>query len=329
MTTPVLLVATATQWYGAARMARCLAEAGFAVSLLTPRNSPSERSRYVTNVGHLPDNANPREWLYAFAAIVKATTPRLVLPCDDTAVRLLHALVLTPPGDLQQTLWLELAALVRESLGTPAHFLASVDKTLFCAAAEGLGLRVPPYTLASNPGEAEQFAHLHGYPVVLKRSHSSAGQGVAICPDRDDLLREFAALSRPAALDLGDTRDGVLLVQAHIPGRTHYHNSVAWKGVLLAGQASVQLAATPRGPASAARYYRSPELRSVSAALAAGLGITGVYVPEFIVHETTGTPYLVEVNRRMTHGTHRGATFDVNLGAALYAAITGCRADAL
>jgi len=323
MTTPVILVATATQWYGAARMARCLAEAGFAVSLLTPRNSPSEKSRYIIKVGHLPDNATTREWVDAFADIVKETSPRLVLPCDDMALRLLHAVVLSPPDDQQQALWFDLGALITESLGTPTHYRASIDKTLISPAAEALGIRVPPYVVASNTDDAGGFAQRHGFPVVLKRSHSSAGKGVAICSDRDALLREFARLSRPEMLNLGDARDGFLLVQEHIPGRTHYHNSVAWKGVLLAGQASTQLAATSRGPASVARYYRSPELRAISATLATGLGISGIYVPEFIVHEVTGEPYLIEVNRRMTQGTHRGASFNVNLGAALYAAVHG------
>ena len=321
--TPVLLVATATQWYGAARMARCLAEAGFAVSMLTPRNSPSAKSRYIAKLGYLPDNAAPREWTYAFAATVKATSPRLVLPCDDMAVRLMYALVLSPPEHLQRALWFELAALITESLGSPSHYRASIDKTLISATAQALGIRVPPYAVASNPDDAERFAQRHGYPVVLKRGYSSAGNGVSICSDGDELLREFAALSRPTGANLGDVRDGLLLVQAHIPGHTHYHNSVAWKGVLLAGQASIQLAAVPKGPASVVRYYHSRELRSMSASLAAGFGITGIFVPEFIVHEVTQEPYLIEVNRRMTQGTHRGATFNVNLGAALYAAVHG------
>jgi hypothetical protein len=304
-------------------MARCLAEAGFTVSLLTPQNSPSEKSRFVSKIGYLPDNATPNDWVHAFAAIIKATSPRLVLPCDDTAVRLMQNLVLSPPENLQPALWRQLAALVIESLGTPAQYRASIDKTLIGGAAEALGLRVPPYAIVSDPAEAQRFSAHCGYPVVLKRSYSSAGAGVAICVNDDELVRAFTALSRPIAPALKDSRDGVLLVQAHVRGHTHYHNSVAWKGVLLAGQASVVLAAMPRGPASVARYYQSPELRAVSAKLAAGFGITGIYVPEFIVHESTGEPYLVEVNRRMTHGTHRGAAFNVNLCAALYAAING------
>ena len=323
MATNVLLVATATQWYGAARMTRCLAEAGFIVSLLTPANSPSEKSRFLTKVGHLPANATSRDWVYAFAAMVKATAPRVVLPCDDTAVRLMHALALNPPDGMQPALSFELGALVVDSLGDPAHYRASIDKTLISAAAETLGIRVPAFEVVSERGAAEQFARRHGYPVVVKRSHSSAGQGVAICADADELARAFATLGQADGLGLADARDGSLLVQTHVQGRTHYHNSVAWKGVLLAGQASEQLAATPRGPASAARYYHSPELRAMSATLAQGFGISGIYVPEFVVEEHTGAAYLLEINRRMTHGTHRGATFGVDLGAALYAAVNG------
>jgi biotin carboxylase len=224
---------------------------------------------------------------------------------------------------MQPALRLELGALIVESLGTPAHYRASVDKTLISPAAEALGIRVPAYDVVSERAGAERFAQQHGYPVVVKRSHSSAGQGVAICADAAELARAFAILGQPEGLGLGDADDGSLLVQAHVPGRTHYHNSVAWKGELLAGQASEQLAATPRGPASAVRYYHSPELRAMSAALAKGFGISGIYVPEFVIHERTGEAFLLEINRRMTHGTHRGATFNVNLGAALHAAVNG------
>src|SRR5512139_1952054 len=118
MSTNALLVATAMQSYGGARMARCLAEAGFAVSLLTPPGAAAAKSRYVSRVGHLAADATPMQWVYAFAAMVKASSPRVVLPCDDTAVRLLHALALTPPEQLPPAARLELAALVAESLGS-------------------------------------------------------------------------------------------------------------------------------------------------------------------------------------------------------------------
>jgi hypothetical protein len=41
----------------------------------------------------------------------------------------MQALVLTPPDNLQLALRLELGTLISESLGTPAHYRASIDKT--------------------------------------------------------------------------------------------------------------------------------------------------------------------------------------------------------
>ena len=78
MKIPVLLVSTATRWIGTARIPAALAHAGFTVALLTPRNSLAEKSRYVSNVGYLPDNATIAQWVAAFAEIVTATQPRLV-----------------------------------------------------------------------------------------------------------------------------------------------------------------------------------------------------------------------------------------------------------
>src|SRR5512140_2910279 len=145
MATSILLVATATRWFGTARMPRALSKAGFDVALLTPRNSLAEHSRFVTKLGYVEDAATPRQWLHAFAAMVKATDPSIVMPCDDTAFLLLQSLVVSPPERLEPTLALQLGALIRHSLGDPAWYRTSVDKTLLPAAAEALGVRVPPW----------------------------------------------------------------------------------------------------------------------------------------------------------------------------------------
>jgi hypothetical protein len=41
------------------------------------------------------------------------------------------------------------------------------------------------------------------------------------------------------------------------------------------------------------------------------------------VHEHTGEPYLLEINRRITPGTHRGSGIGLDLCAALHAAMRG------
>jgi predicted ATP-grasp superfamily ATP-dependent carboligase len=329
MTTPtsVLLVATATRWLGTARIPRGLAKAGFTVSLLTPRNSLAEKSRFIAKIGFLPDQATPMQWAHAFAATVAATSPRLVVPCDDMAFRLLQMLVLTPPPRMQPELQLRLAALVRESLGDPAHYLASTDKTLLPAAATALGVHVPPFAVCAGADDIAAFAAAQAWPVVVKRRHGFAGQGVAICADRNDVARALAAFAAADALDIADLAAGPAryLAQAHLPGRTQYFQGVAWKGRLLAGWAGEKVVADPEptGPPTVTRYFRSPRLRATTEQLVSGFGMSGHFVVEFRVDERTQEVHLIEINRRISPATHLGALRNVDLCAALYAAVEG------
>jgi predicted ATP-grasp superfamily ATP-dependent carboligase len=325
MSSPILLVATTTRWFGTARMPRALNNAGFEVGLLTPRNSLAEHSRFVAKIGYVDDMANPRQWLHAFAAMVKATSPQLVMPCDDTAFSLLQALATSPPPQLNSALALQLGALIRKSLGDIAFLRTSVDKTLLPAAAESLGVRVPPSQLVAGLEEAETFAAKYGYPIVVKRSQSSAGDGVAICADRSALAQAVVELGRTNGVTLPSGNDSRLVVQAFIRGRTTFYPSMAWQGNLLTGYAGVKLVANPepKGPPTVNRYFRSPELREFSAKLARGFGITGFYSPEFVEDERTGVPYLMEINRRLVGGAHRGSAIGVDHCEALYAALHG------
>ena len=325
MAAPILLVATATRWFGTARMPRALAQAGFEVVLLTPRNSLAEHGRFVAKLGYVDDAANPWQWLHAFAAMVKATAPILVMPCDDTAFQLLQSLVLSPPARLEPTLALQLAALIRKSLGDPAWFRTSVDKTLLPAAAESLGVRVPPYAIVEDLAQAELFAARHGYPVVVKRRRSSAGDGVAICADREELANAVVELARADAIAFTAGEDSRLIVQAFIHGGTRFYPAMAWQGKLLTGYAGEKLESNPapKGPPTVNRYFRSPELRDAAVKLARGFGISGFFSPEFVEDERTGMPYLMEINRRLVGGAHRGSAIGVDHCAALYAAAHG------
>lgn len=323
----VLLVATATQWLGTARIPRSLAKAGFTVSLLTPRHSLAEKSRFIAKIGFLPDQATPLQWVHAFAATVTATSPRLVIPCDDMAFRLLQMLALTPPPRLQPALQLRLAALIRESLGDPAHYQASTDKTLLPAAATALGVSVPPFAICAGANDISAFAAAQGWPVVVKRRHGFAGQGVAICADRDEVVRALAAFAVADAGDLVDPAAGPAryLAQAHLAGRTQYFQAVAWDGRLLAGYAGEKIIANPEptGPPTVTRYFRSPRLRAMAEHLVAGFGMAGTFVVEFRTDEHTQDVHLIEINRRISPATHLGASRNVDLCVALYAAVEG------
>jgi len=219
--------------------------------------------------------------VYAFAATVKARQPRLVLPCDDTALRLLMLLATSPPPDMQAQLKVELGVLIADSLGDPRFYRTSIDKTMISPAAEAMGIPVPPHLLASDMKVAEPFIAAHGFPIVVKRSQSTAGDGVAICQDRDALGAAFARLAAPAALDFGDSATGQVVLQAHVPGRVHFYMGSAWKGELLAGVAVEKLEGEPMGPTSVSRYFRSKPMHDFTARLARGFALTGVFSPEY------------------------------------------------
>jgi hypothetical protein len=322
MALPVLLVATDARGFEATRIPRALAKAGFEVTLLAPHGSVAERSGYVARVGPLPDDATPMQWVFALAATVKATAPRLVVPGDDGALRLLQALVLNPPAGLQPGLQRELAALIGASLGDPAHYRAALDRLLLPPAAQALGVPTPPFAIIGELAEVEAFAANHGYPVVIKRNHSSSGRGVAICADRDELVRRLGEMKRAAAQDFEGTGGERLLVQACITGPVRLYPSIAWKGTLLVGYAATRLASHPEpvGPASVSRYHRSAELRAMTTKLATGLGLSGFFSPEFVEDARTGLPYLLEIDRGVG-SAHRGAAFNADHWAALRAAL--------
>ncbi|MGH8316234.1 MAG: hypothetical protein ACRETU_13910 [Steroidobacterales bacterium] len=319
------MVLTALRWFSATRIPRALAKAGFEVTLLTPPGSLAEKSGFITKIAYIPDNATPMQWVHAFAATVKGTSARLVVPCDDTAFRLLQMLALAPPEGLRPEIHLELATVIADSLGDSAYYQTSVDKTLLPAAAEALGIRVPPCAIVEDIAAAETFGTAHGYPMVLKRRHSSAGEGVAIIERASDVAGVFASLSRTTTVDLETMRDAHLLAQSFVRGRPKYYQASAWKGALLAGFAGEKLNAfgDPKAPPTVNRYHRSDALREVAAKLARGFGMTGFFALEGIVDERTGDYYLLEINRRLVGGTHRGSDFNVDHCAALHAALHG------
>jgi len=324
--TPVLLVSTATRWIGTARIPAALAHAGFTVSLLTPPNSLAERSRFVSRVGYLPENATVAQWVAAFAEIAAATQPRIVLPCDDMAFLLLANLRRSPPRDMQPALAARLSSLIEYSLGDSSQYETSVDKTRLPAAAMAMGVAVPPFSIVDNPAAADSFGRAHGYPIVVKRAHGFGGAGVAICADAADVARAFHAFLEPQPLDLGNVPSS-LLVQAHVPGNINYYLSTASQGRLVAGYASEKVVAHPHptGPPTVTRHFRSPQLRSIAESLAAGFGISGHFFVEFIVPTGTGRPLVLEINRRITPGSHRGSLRNVDHWAALQAALTGAK----
>ena len=325
MNRSVLLVSTASHWLGTARMPRSLAKAGFDVALLAPGGSLALRSRFVSRSGVLPDEATPMQWLLSLVAMINEIDPVIVIPCDEVAIRLLFELVRHPPQQLTSSAVSRITQLVTRSLGDPAYYETSIDKTLLPAAAQALGVPVPRHAIAESIDEASAYAEQIGYPIVLKRRYGFASQGVAFLDNPSRLRQAANGLLRPMQLDLGDRPKPRLLVQAFVEGPMLSQTIVAWAGETLAGFARMrEIVFTPgKGASAVVRVRKSPEIRAFTERLCRAFGMTGFFSVQYIAPPGGGAPVLLEINRRIVTFMHMDTYGGVDLCGALRERLDG------
>jgi len=325
MNRSVLLAATASRWYGTARMPRSLARAGFVVSLLAPRDSLALQSRFVARTAAVRDTSTPAQWILSLAAMAREVAPALIVPCDEVAFRLLSEFVRMRPRPVLDRGESDLRDLVRRSLGDPAHYQTSVDKTALPGAARALGIPVPAYAIARTDSDAAMHATRLGYPVVLKRRFGFASQGVAVVRGPEALAAAAGALLQPMQVDVGVPVEPRLLVQSFVEGRTWAQTMVAWEGVPLAGFARErELAYAPgQGASSVMRLRRNPSIREFTERLCRAFGTSGFLSAEFIAPAAGGPPLLLEINRRLESMTHLDEFAGVDMCGALFQRFAG------
>jgi len=319
------MVSTASRWLGTARMPRSLARAGFEVSLLAPRDSLALRSRFVSRSSVLRDESTPMQWLLSLVAMIKEVEPRLVVPCDEVAIRLLFELVRNPPRDLGGEEGARIQRLVQQSLGNPEHYETSIDKTLLPAAANALGVPVPRYAVAESVEHALAAALQLGYPVVVKRRYGFASQGVAIVQQQGELRQAAGVLLQPMQLDLGVRRPSTLLVQKFVEGPMLSQTMVAWEGVPLSGfarQRTVKF--TPgKGASAVVRIRKAPAIRDYTERLCRAFGMSGLFSVQYIGCARRQRTRIVEINRRIVTFMHMDEYCGVDLCGALFQRLAG------
>jgi hypothetical protein len=168
----------------------------------------------------------------------------------------------------------------------------------------------------------ESFGAEHGYPIVLKGRRKSAVVGST--QKSADLAATFASLSGGATADQDGSR-AAALVHVDVRGQRQHYEAVAWKGELLAGFAGERVAAEGDngGQPAVYRYFRSDALRKIAATLARGFGVSGFFSLEGSIAERGGEFVLLDFNRRLLGGAHRGSGFGVDLCATLHSALLG------
>jgi predicted ATP-grasp superfamily ATP-dependent carboligase len=313
----VLIFAT-RDWFGPARLPSALVRAGFSVVSLSFAEALITHSRHVETRLLLPDAPSDTDFITALRRALLSVEPDLVVPGDDPAVELLHALYFDAKANGPASL----TACLQRSLGDSAHYPQVQSRQGLHAQAVELGLRLPEQEVVTSLDEAKGFADRHGFPLVLKVENSSAGFGTYICKDVAALAAGFAYFD--ARFGRRGQTPSVMLAQRFITGQVAMRAVVALAGRVLAGLSALKVEThpAPTGPSTIVEFIENHEMARSAEELTRAFGIAGFASFDFMLEEGTGAAYLIELNPRPTPIVHLGGAFGPDLAGALWQALT-------
>lgn len=332
---PKILLTETVRWPVVALLAVGLAKVGSHVSAICPNHHPLLKTRAVRQIFHY-SGLRP---LQSLIAAIEASDPDFIIPCDERAVGHLHELHAW--ACRQGSPWNKIADLIEKSLGPADSYPIVSNRYDFLKIARDEGLRVPDSEPVHSVADLKSWEKRHGFPWVLKADGTYDGLGVKIAQnagqaDRFRLeLENFYPAAR-AIKRLCVNRDefwfrpwwkGVkpaVLVQSYVHGRAANCGVLSWKGKMLAGiGVEVVGLKSPTGHATIVRVVESPEMMHCAERIARRLKLSGFFGLDFVIEETTGLPYLLEINPRPTRLSCLRLGKGRDMIAALYAQISG------
>ena len=253
-------------------------------------------------------------------ASLQQELPDFLVACDERATLILHQLYVANIGEDQSAA--AIRKLLTYSLGNPENFDAACSRSSVMERAASLGIRIPDGQNVDSPGAMEAWFGAHGFPAYLKADGTSGGVGVRLVHALAEARSAYRKLHAPPKLArvakrLLVNRDPVLLlpflrrerpeisVQRDIHGREATCATACWKGEVLSSLSMEVLQRTePQGPASVLRQIENAEMSRAAELLVRSLGLTGLVGLDFIIEESTGATYLLELNLRATQTAH-------------------------
>ncbi len=323
---PMVLLAAAKRWPLAARLASALRRHGCRVSVVCPSGHPL---RHVAGI----ETIFPYRGTDSLASLKRAlieSRPQVVVPCDDGVVRQLHELHRDEPG---------LRELIERSLG-PAQTFSTVSsrQALLDTAAE-LGIRTPKSRRIAAAGDLQAWYSSPAASGVLKLDGTCGGMGVRIAHSHEQAQAAWRELTKargaayawkrwvidrdPLALWNHRTREApVVTIQEYIDGRPANTMLVCWRGELLSlVSVAVVCSEGPTGAATVVRRIDNKEIEQAGRLLAKRLELTGFYGLDFVLEQSSGAAYLVEMNPRCTQVGHLELPLQGSLAGVFSAAL--------
>ncbi|KAB2917501.1 MAG: ATP-grasp domain-containing protein [Hyphomicrobiaceae bacterium] len=324
---PRLLLIATMPWMLSVRLAKALRAVGFEVQAVCRAGHPLrhvDRRIPTHRLGWLREEASCE-------AAIRDVEPDLVIPCDDPAVGILHALHRHDRSG-------RLCAVIEASLGDPAGFAIAEKRSALIALARSMGVRVPRSEVVQHRPRSG-CALPSSFPCVLKRDQTWSGMGVRVVHSDAELqyawsyvagwlgaLRACKAALRdrrvPTFLDFF-AHDAVVELQEFVPGSPANRAIVCRAGRVMGGISVVaEQTAYPGGPASVVRIIDHPEMAQAAALLAGRLGLSGFCGFDFVI-SPSGQAHLIELNPRATPIVHLAIGDGTHLPSSLYREMTG------
>jgi carbamoylphosphate synthase large subunit len=245
---------------------------------------------------------------HALEAAIKAVQPDIIIPCDDRAVRDMHALAGHADGFV--------AACLERSLGPPDKRHITTSRIDLMREASRLDVPVPPTWPLVRRADLSALADRLAFPWVIKADGTWAGAGVRIVHKLSDAEAAYDEMSQPVSTrtaiseaifdwDLFWFRSWLkrtthpLTVQQYIHGFPANCAVAADRGKII-GFTGVEVvrAEHKTGPATVVRVMDKPVMRQSAAAIVASVGYTGICGFDFMIETATAIPYMIEMNPR-------------------------------
>jgi ATP-grasp domain len=303
------------QWPVGGHITIALASVGFEVATLTPRGSPvrfvKAAKKHFNYHAFFPQSSITRA--------IAAWLPDLLICADDRALRQLHRLYQRASKSPNS---IELAHLVKKSLGDPSGFKTATTATDLLLLTQAEKLRCPRTIVVCNNSEIEGALRDAEYPILVKADGYTGGGGLRLITNQNDapsaigeillsidrpprrLKRLAASFYYSNVLKRLEGWPRRVCVQEFVSGKPANRAVLCWNGRVLAG-ISVEAIATinPFGAASVVRIIDHPEMETTAAVLIERLGLSGFVGFDFMLDEDRNA-FLLELNPRVTPIAH-------------------------
>lgn len=313
----ILIIALNEKWVGISRLPSGLDRAGFDVYALCPRKSYLAHTKFLKKTILYPTLTYSRSKLIYFWVVIAFIlfNPDFVIPGDEDAIlamqRLSNIFFKVP-------FLCKISKIIRLSLPPKEFDELLLSKSHFQKKCLEWGLRTPENIVIEKIDDAFSVSSNLHYPVMLKYDVGYGGSGVYICKNKNELIKNLSQFQSVSFFKkIKNVLKGFFFIsifyekskvsiQQYIKGVHGQVPFCAKNGNIFAHNLMVSLRTFPSeaGATTVSRGIENKELDYYVSKLVKKTNYTGFGSLEFILEESSGVPFVIELNPRPTPTCH-------------------------